>query len=143
LTELARRKGLAEKIVFTGFRREVAPLISMFDLAVLPSFFEGMGRVLLEAMAMGIPVIGSNVGGIPDLVRHGSEGLLVPPGDPSVLASAIRSLIHQPRRAKQMGRAGVRRVTETFSAQKMVREIEQVYLNALTEKGFSHSRADR
>ena len=143
LTRLVRRKAVADKVVLTGFHREVAPLISMFDLAVLPSLFEGMGRVLLEAMAMGIPVIGSDVGGIPDLVRHGTEGFLVPPGDAAALASSIRCLIHQPRLADKMGRAGIQRVSAMFSAKKMVRDIEQVYLNALKEKGFSHSRTDR
>ena len=136
LENLARRKGVEDKVVLTGFQREVAQMISMFDLAVLPSFFEGMGRVLLEAMAMGIPVIGSDVGGIPDLVRQGKEGLLISPGDPLALAEAIRAVASNPQMAKKMGDAGKKRVSEQFSARDMVRRIERVYLGALAEKGL-------
>ncbi len=138
----ACRKGLGRKIRFTGFQPDVASILAMFDLAVLPSYFEGMGRVLLEAMAMGIPVIGSDVGGIPDLLRHGREGFLVPPGDPSALASAVRVIIDDPHLAAAMGRAGRKRVSGQFSARKMVQDIERVYLEALEEKGVSHSFAD-
>lgn len=137
LEAMVFRKGLSEKVLFTGFQADVAPIIATFDLSVLPSFFEGMGRVLLEAMAMGVPVIGSDVGGIPDLIRHGREGLLVPPGDAAALAEAIAKVVKNPQSAEKMGRAGTKRVSEKFSARKMVQDIEQVYLDALKEKGIA------
>jgi glycosyltransferase involved in cell wall biosynthesis len=137
LERLARRKGLQDLVIFTGFQKDVAAMISMFDVSVLPSFFEGMGRVLLESMAMGIAVIGSNVGGIPDLVRHGKEGFLVPPGDENALAAAIEALFEDPDFTEKMGRAGIERVSEKFSAKAMVRQIEALYLSMLAKKGFS------
>ena len=137
LEGLVRRKGLQEHVIFTGFQKDVAPMISMFDVSVLPSFFEGMGRVLLESMAMGIPVIGSCVGGIPDIIRHGKDGFLVPPGDEKALAAAIVKLLDETELATYMGKSGIDRVSENFSAQTMVRKIEQVYLEALAEKGIA------
>lgn len=137
LEGLVRRKGLQEHVIFTGFQTDVAPMISMFDVSVLPSFFEGMGRVLLESMAMGIPVIGSCVGGIPDIIRHGKDGFLVPPGDEKALAAAIGKLLDETELATYMGKFGINRVSKNFSAQTMVRKIEQVYLEALAEKGIA------
>ncbi|MGD8368801.1 MAG: glycosyltransferase family 4 protein [Desulfobacterales bacterium] len=142
LEDLARRKGQEGKILFTGFQPDVASVLAILDLAVLPSLFEGMGRVLLEAMAMGIPVIGSEVGGIPDLIRHGREGFLVPPGNPYALAAAVRVVIDNPHLAAAMGRAGLERVSGQFGARQMVRSIERVYLEALAEKGMSHFADD-
>ncbi len=136
LQALVRRKGLEKQVIFTGFQRNVAPMISMFDVSVLPSFFEGMGRVLLESMAMGVPVAGSAVGGIPDLIRHGKEGFLVPPGDAGALADVILRLLQDRKAAQKMGSAGIERVSKKFSADKMVGEIERVYLDALFKKGL-------
>jgi glycosyltransferase involved in cell wall biosynthesis len=137
LEEMVRRKGLQGHVIFTGFQKDVAPVISMFDLSVLPSFFEGMGRVLLESMAMGVPVIGSRVGGIPDIIRHGKDGFLVPPGDKKALAAAILKILDETELATYMGMSGIDRVSEKFSARAMVRKIEAVYLDALAEKGIA------
>ena len=135
-------RGLVDKhamngaVLFTGFQSEVAPLIATFDVAVLPSFFEGMGRVLLEAMAMGKPVVASRVGGIPDLVEHGVNGYLVRPGHKGELKEAILRLLDDRSLALNMGREGREKVKGEFDALAMVSAIERVYRRLLSGKGI-------
>jgi glycosyltransferase involved in cell wall biosynthesis len=119
--------GLQQNVVFTGFRSDIPDLNAMFDIAVLPSDFEGMGRVLLEAMVMGKAVVASNVGGIPDIVDDGETGILVPAGDVNALAEAIGRLCHDVSLRERMGEAGYRKITQQFSSETMVEQIRQVY----------------
>ncbi|RPI74440.1 MAG: glycosyltransferase family 1 protein [Desulfobacteraceae bacterium] len=128
---------LTESVIFTGFQLDVGPLMAILDVAVLPSAFEGMGRVLLEAMAMEKPVIASCVGGIPDLVEHGLQGLLVEPGKTEPLQAAMIKLLTDPVLARQMGRAGRQKVLSQFSAETMVQSIQKVYLELLKQKEIS------
>jgi glycosyltransferase involved in cell wall biosynthesis len=128
--------GLTGSVLFTGFLMDVSEIIAAFDVAVLPSFFEGMGRVLLEAMAMGKPVVASRVGGIPDLVKDGVTGLLVRPGHARELEESIKRLLRDNDLASRMGEEGRKRVTEEFSAERMVRSIQKLYRECLTGKGF-------
>ena len=100
--------------------------MQIFDIFTLPSLNEGMGRVLVEAMAAGKPIVASNVGGIPDLVKPGENGLLVPPGDEKALADSIKRLIKNPEEAKLMGRNGRRRCRQ-FSLTSMVAKIDGLY----------------
>jgi len=102
----------------------------IFDIFVLPSLNEGMGRVLVEAMAAGKPIVASRVGGIPDLVQDGDNGLLVPPGDEKSLAAGIRQLLNDPEKAKMMGQRGKERCTQ-FSVESMVDKIDQLYTELL------------
>ncbi len=134
------RLGLKDSVLFTGFQSDVSEIIATFDVAVLPSHFEGMGRVLLEAMAMEKPVVASRVGGIPDLVQHGINGLLVTPGDVEGLAEALMKALNDKGLAEKMGKAGRKMISEKFSADHMVRSIEKLYFNLLTMKGiqFEH-----
>ncbi|MEW6668390.1 MAG: glycosyltransferase family 4 protein [Thermodesulfobacteriota bacterium] len=128
--------GLAESVLFAGFVTEPSQIIATLDVAVLPSFFEGMGRVLLEAMAMGKPVVATRVGGIPDLVKQGVNGLLVSPGSVPELRDALLRLLKDKETAGRMGNEGKNRVTETFGADRMVRSIEGVYRQLLAAKGI-------
>ena len=98
----------------------------VLDILVLPSLNEGMGRVLVEAMAAGKPVVASNVGGIPDLVQHDHNGLLVPPGDEKALAAAIMQLIDDPAQAKLMGQRG-QALCHQFSIEAMVEKLDALY----------------
>ena len=88
------------KINFLGWRSDIDEIMPVMDILVLPSLNEGMGRVLVEAMAAGKPIVASSVGGIPDLVQHNHNGLLVPPGDEKALAEAILEIINNPAKAK-------------------------------------------
>ncbi|MDY6972820.1 MAG: glycosyltransferase family 4 protein, partial [Thermodesulfobacteriota bacterium] len=134
LTTLVREFGLEEAVLFTGFQEDVSEIVSTFNVGVLPSFFEGMGRVLLEIMAMEKPIVATRVGGIPDLIKHGVNGLLVSPGDERELANAIRMLLGDRLLAVKMGAAGRRRISEEFSADFMVESIEMVYRDLLNRK---------
>jgi glycosyltransferase involved in cell wall biosynthesis len=136
LVRIANRNGLSDSVLFTGFQLDVSEIIATFDVAVLPSFFEGMGRVLLESMAMGKPVVASRVGGIPDLVENGVNGLLVTPGDTQELADALQKILNDKKLAQRLGKEGQKRVKEQFSADVMVQSIEKVYREFLTKKGI-------
>lgn len=137
LFRMVDTNGLRESVLFTGFQMDVSEIIATFDVAVLPSFFEGMGRVILEAMAMERPVVASRVGGIPDLIEQDVNGLLVCPGDVKELADALEKLLNDKRLARKMGREGRKRIKEQFSAHVMVQSIEKVYRELLSRKGIS------
>ena len=136
LRDLVNRLGLTDSVLFTGFQADIPEIIASFDIAVLPSFFEGMGRVLLEAMAMEKPVVASRVGGIPDLVKDGINGFLTTPGDAKGLAESIKKLLNDKKLAISMGKEGRKRVTDKFSAETMVRSINNVYTECLVKKGI-------
>jgi glycogen synthase len=104
----------------------VAEIMQIFDIFVLPSQNEGMGRVLVEAMASGKPVVASRVGGIPDLVKDEKTGLLVPPGDEKALANAIMRLANNPTEARRMGAAG-KLFCHPFSLEAMVDQLDHLY----------------
>lgn len=126
LRQRVRDEGLPDRVCFLGWRNDVARVLPLFDLLVLPSRNEGMGRVLVEAMAAGLPVVASRVGGVPDLVAHGVNGLLVPPGEPPALAAAIGRILGHPDLARRMGESGRRRASR-FSLETMVEKIDALY----------------
>jgi glycosyltransferase involved in cell wall biosynthesis len=114
------------KVKFLGWREDVHEIIPIFDLLVLPSLNEGMGRVLVEAMAAGKPVVASEVGGIPDLVKHGETGYLVRPADERALANGIKKLLNDPERAQQMGQRG-KEYCRQFSLEAMIAKLDDLY----------------
>jgi glycosyltransferase involved in cell wall biosynthesis len=126
LEELVRKKGLDKCVQFLGFRTDIQALLKDFDLFVLPSLSEGLSSAIMEAMASSLPVIASKVGGIPELVQHGDNGLLVPPGDPESLARAIMQLMENPETLRQMGIRGRKRVEEKFTRDRKVMETEEL-----------------
>jgi len=137
LTSQTKALGLDGSVLFTGFVEDVPGIMSTFDVAVLPSFFEGMGRVLLEAMAMEKPVVATRVGGIPDLVEDGRNGFLINPGDTDALAGSIVKLLNDRALARAMGRAGLEKICDKYSARQMVQAIEGVYREILGKKGVN------
>jgi glycosyltransferase involved in cell wall biosynthesis len=136
LLRMVDGNGLRESVLFTGFQMDVSEIIATFDVAVLPSFFEGMGRVILEAMAMEKPVVASRVGGIPDLIDQGTNGLLVRPGDARELADALEKVLTDKGLARKLGRQGRKRMKNQFSADIMVQSIERLYRELLARKGI-------
>ena len=138
LRQRAKTLGHDARVVFLGWREDVNQIMPLFDLLVLPSRNEGMGRVIVEAMAAGKPVIGSNIGGIPDLVEHGKTGFLVPPGDEVALADAIAQLIENPELAKKMCETGRSRCHQ-FSLQSMLDKLDNLYQEVLTEENIKSS----
>jgi len=127
LIRLAYALGEQDHIVLTGFVEQTAVPLSVMDLYVQPSFREGFGLALVEAMAMRRPVVASAVGGIRVIVRHGETGLLVPPRDPEALADALGRLAADPAAAHAMGEAGYRRFQDHFTIDRVAAEVEQVY----------------
>ncbi|MHB1162292.1 MAG: glycosyltransferase family 4 protein [Chloroflexota bacterium] len=119
--------GLSDNVLFTGVRDDVPSVMQAADLFVMASLWEGFGLVFLEAMAAASPVVATNVSAIPEVVQDGTTGLLVPPRDPRALAEAMLTLLTDPDRARQMGRAGLLRLKEQFTEDKMVESVEQLY----------------
>lgn len=122
-----RCAGVEQLVWLPGARNDVAQLLRGFDAFVLPSLAEGISNTILEAMATGLPVVATNVGGNPDLLRDGETGLLVPRSDPEALAHALRTYIDDPTLAARHGRAGRERVEREFSLEVMMRRYMAVY----------------
>ena len=119
--------GLADIVKFTGFRTDVPELLRETSVSVLPSLSEGLSNSLLESMAAGVPVIAANVGGNPEIVEHNISGILVPSRDSVSLAAAMRTVLQDSQLAARLGEAGARRVSELFSMERSVLEVERLY----------------
>ena len=137
LEKECQKLGILSSVFFLGNLEDARSFIYEMDLLVLPSLNEGMGRVLLEAQVMGKPVIGTRVGGIPDVIREGGTGLIVPPKDPRALAEAILNLLRDPERCRAMGEAGKKWVDEKFGVEVMVSQISKLYEELLSDFRFS------
>ncbi|THD76731.1 colanic acid biosynthesis glycosyltransferase WcaL [Thalassobius vesicularis] len=116
----AQRMGLSDHVDFVGYKSqdEVAQALTQHDLLVLPSFAEGVPVVLMEAMAAELPVVTTQIAGVPELVQNGLSGRLVPPGDAEALRAALDEVLRDPARAAEMGQAGRARVLDQFDIQK-------------------------
>ncbi len=126
LQTLAKEMGADKNILFLGWRDDVPRILSTFDIFLLPSLNEGMGRVLAEAMALGKPIVASHVGGVPDLVIHGKNGFLVPAKNPEELAKHTQLLLEDKDRREKMGRAG-KEMASGFAHDAMVQKIANLY----------------
>ena len=127
LHQIARDQGVERHVIFTGRRDDIPAVTAAFDVAVLPSYREAQGLTILEAMAMSRPVVASNVGGIPEMIEDGVNGLLVPPHDPPALADAIARLLEDHQLADTIGRAGHDTVHDRFCIQLMVNAVQELY----------------
>jgi len=136
LETLSNELGLAERVHFAGQQDDVRPWLAALDVFALTSDWEGMPNAVLEAMATGLPVVATAVGGTPEVVVDGETGLLVPPRDPNALAQAITCLLREPDLRRKMGRAGRERVERHFSIEETVRQTEALYTTLLQEKGY-------
>ena len=140
LREKVKHLGIEKAVVFTGFWSNVPEITALLDVSVLPSFYEGMGRVVLEAMAAGKPVVATRVGGLTELVEDQVSGYLIPPGDVSALVKRLESLITNPDLRQKMGQKGAQRIQQEHSAETMVKMIHQVYQRHLVpEKAITVS----
>jgi glycosyltransferase involved in cell wall biosynthesis len=110
-----------------GFREDIPEILSILDLFVLSSTWEGLGTSLLDAFASKVPVVATNVGGIPEIVKDRVNGILVPPGNPGALAGAIIFLLKNRDLGGRMAEEGFRLVKEKFSVDRMVEETRKIY----------------
>jgi len=132
--------GLAQDVQFLGNRTDVPLLLGAADIFVLPSLWEGLPLVLLEAMAAGVPTVITAVGGNPEVIEDGKSGLLVPPADASALATAMRALLDDPQQRASIRQHARQRFDRHFSMQQFVRAHERLYEELITERG-GHSPA--
>lgn len=121
------RRGLADNVRLAGFRDDLERVLPCLEMVVHPATMEGLGVSLLQAAACGVPIVASAVGGIPEIVRDGVNGCLVPPRDPRALAQAILSLLDAPPRAREMGMSGRMIVERDFCIPAMVEGNLKVY----------------
>jgi glycosyltransferase involved in cell wall biosynthesis len=122
---------LEDRVSWLGEREDVPDLMRALDMLLLPSHEEPFGRSLIEAMALGVPVLATNVGGPPEIIEHGREGYLLPPRQPRAWASAIRKIERAPGIGSQMGSAGRRRVEQAFTVERHVAAMLDVYRRAV------------
>jgi glycosyltransferase involved in cell wall biosynthesis len=127
LPALAARLGISDRVHMLGDRSDVAEVVAAFDIFVLPSRTEGMSNALLEAMATGLPVVATAVGGNPEVVSAESTGVLVPPDNAIVLGDALSRLVANPDLCARLGTAARREIEERYGARTMVRRLEAVY----------------
>jgi L-malate glycosyltransferase len=118
---------LEKHVLLPGFRTDVLGCIKGFDVFVMSSVTEGLGTSLLDAMACGRPIVATEAGGIPEIVEDGVNGLLVPPRDAHALARAIVDALKHDEKRQRMGAAGLARVQERFTVERMVAETASVY----------------
>jgi glycosyltransferase involved in cell wall biosynthesis len=127
LEALANRLGLVAEVRFLGWQRDLRQAFQSWDVFAMPTLDEGFGMAALEAMAAGLPVVATTVGGLPEIIDDGRTGYLVPPSDVAALSERLRLLILEPERRRAMGEAGRARVSEHFSVDRMVAEIAAIY----------------
>jgi glycosyltransferase involved in cell wall biosynthesis len=122
---------LKEVVQFTGYRQDVPNLLIASDISVLPSRYEGIPRALMESMALGIPVIATDVPGSRTLIHSGENGILVKHDDASELAAAIRNLIETPGLANQLANSGKQTVLMEYDEHKVAARVEKIYRHIL------------
>jgi glycosyltransferase involved in cell wall biosynthesis len=125
--ERTRRLGCEEVVRFLGFRRDLPDLMVASDVFVLPSVAEAFGLVVVEALYLGVPVVATRVGGIPEIVEEDTDGLLVPPANSEALVCALERLLADPEERARLTTTGRARVTARFGFERMVREYEALY----------------
>jgi len=123
---LTKKRGLGDIFQFAGFHSDTSQFMKTFDIFALPSLSEGLSSAILEAMATSLPIVATEVGGIPELVKNGDNGLLVAPADPESLSLAIQRLANNPDESQRMGLRGRKRMEEQFTLERKIAETEQL-----------------
>jgi N-acetyl-alpha-D-glucosaminyl L-malate synthase BshA len=130
---LARRLGIHERLRFLGIQQGMEEIVGMADVLLLPSELESFGLSALEAMAAGVPVVGSDAGGLPEVVKHTETGFLLPVGDVEGMATRTLEILKDDERRREMGAAGRRRAESLFNADRVVNQYERVYEKVLAK----------
>jgi N-acetyl-alpha-D-glucosaminyl L-malate synthase BshA len=130
----ARKLDIEDDVHFLGRIDDVAPLLASADLFLLPSNKESFGLSALEALSCGVPVIGCNVGGLPEVVRHGETGILLPPGDIAGLSAAATEILSDPEKWRSMSELGAADARARFSEDAIVPLYEEIYRKAVMDR---------
>lgn len=131
LRALARDLGIADRVIFAGYRRDMLRVYNSLDLVVQSSFTEGMPNVILEALLMTVPVIATDVGGTAEVVEHESTGVLLPPGQPQRLAAEILRFVHDKAGFQAQAARGRERVARDFSSARRIEQMTEVFRSVL------------
>lgn len=134
IERLAAELNVAGRVQFLGFRNDVADLMGASDLLLLTSQSEGVPQAVTQALGLGLPVVATRVGGVPELIQHERTGLLIPPEDPEAAAVAILRCAHEPETARRLGVAGREHALAHFSLKAMLDKVERLCLDLLSEK---------
>ena len=134
LEAIRAQLGLESMIKMPGFQDNIDEWLSRFDLFVISSIREGQPLVLLEAMAYGLAIVATNIGGIPDTVKEGEEAILLEPGNPEILASAMRNLIDNDSLREKYGQKAKERAEKEFSISAICNQYEKLYLSIWKSK---------
>lgn len=138
LEKLTENIGLTKNVEFSGFVENVIPYLDKIDIFVLPSQGEGLPISIIEAMAKGLPVVASCVGGIPELVINRETGFLIKGHSPELLAKKILKLVQTPNLAYQFGKRARKRAKEMFSQKDMINKIEKIFLDSVKSSDFQY-----
>jgi len=138
LVETARRLGLSNHTIFLGNRTDVPDLMYLFDVFVLSSRNEGLGRVILEAMSCSVPVIATRVGGVPEIIANNANGLLAPANQPGAIAEAIQKLVSSPELRHTLV-ANAQRTCRHYHFEKMIERTDQLYSRLIAEANAVHA----
>jgi glycosyltransferase involved in cell wall biosynthesis len=134
LERMAWEMGIAEYVIFTGFIEDIGRIYSFTDLSILSSWSEGLPQSVIQALAAGVPVVATRVGGVPEVVIHEKTGYLAEAGDHEGFAREIIRALKEPERARQMAFAGKELVRNGYSVEHMLDEIERVYTTMLGQE---------
>ncbi len=127
IRRLVKDLGLKNKVHIAGSQKRVAELLSMSDVKLLLSSKESFGLVILEAMACGVPAVGTNIGGIPEVIEHGQSGYICELGDTDKAAEYVLKILNNPALGKKMGEAALKRAQTTFNKNDIVKQYEKIY----------------
>jgi glycosyltransferase involved in cell wall biosynthesis len=134
LERLAQDLGVRESFVFSGSRDDVHELLQIMDVYILPSLREGLPMALLEAMAARRCILSSAVGEVPQIIGNGSEGVLIPPGEPIIIARSAIDLLRRPELRRQLGERAFQHFLGKYSAETMYAEYEKIYIHAFAKR---------
>ncbi|MBI1869914.1 MAG: glycosyltransferase family 4 protein [Chlamydiae bacterium] len=131
-----KKRGITGRFRFLGFVANIYEALALMDIFVLPSEWEGLPLSILEAMAFGVPVIATNVGGVPEVIEHEKTGLLISPRDPIAIRDAVLKILNHPEKTQKMVEAGCCQIQQNFSEEKMIRQTLEIYEDLLGRKKF-------
>ena len=134
IENFAKEVGLQKRVIFAGFKNEIEKLLASIDIFVLPSLTEGTPMALLEAMAYGIPIVATAVGGVPKVIDSGENGILVPAADPEKIAEAVLTICRDNDFRTKLSEMAKETIRSKFNINEWVRKIESVYLEVISSK---------
>lgn len=127
---------IRDNVIFAGARTDIPKILTLFDLFVLSSLWEGLPLVLLEAMASRVPIVATAVDGVKEIIEHNHDGILIPPKSSQAIKNGINILLNDKKFATNLTINAYKKVTTKFCSQKMVSDIEDIYINTLSNKGM-------